>query len=389
MSTASQKTTIHVGTIGATGHGKTTLTAALTSVCHDLFGSTVVALDKTSSPSDNTINIHNAEYDSATRHYAHADCPSESVVKNMITGAIQMDAAILVCSAAAEGLVPQTREHLMRASQIGVTHIVVFLNKADLVEDPELIELREIALRELLSAYDYPGDDTPIITGSAVMALEGKDDNQMGTSAVKKLVEALDSYVPAPASATDMPFLMAIEDVSALSGRGTVVTGRVESGAIKVQQEIEIVGLRETVKTVCTGIEMSSKQVQEARAGNNCTILLGGTKPEDVERGQVLATPGTVTPHTRFEAELNVLSKEEGGRHHPFYNNYRPQFYFRTTDVTGVCELPVDVDMAMPGDNVKLSVTLISPVAMEKGLRFAMRESGRTVGAGVVTNILE
>lgn len=389
MSTASQKTTIHVGTIGATDDGKTTLTAALARVCHDELSSTVIVLDKTNSPSDNTINIHNAEYDSATRHYVHADSPSGSVVKNMITGAMQMDAAILVSSAAVDNLTQQTREHLMRARQIGVTHIVVFLNKTDLVEDAELIELRELELRELLSAYDYPRDDTPIITGSAKMALEGKDDNQMGTSAVKKLVEALDSYVPAPVSATDMPFLMAIEEVSALSGRGTVVTGRVESGAIKVQQEIEIVGLRATVKTVCTGIEMSSKQVQEARTGDSCTIMLGGTKPEGIERGQVLASPDAAKAHTRFEAVLYVLSKEEGGRHTPFLNNSRPQFYFGTTDVTGSCELPEDIEMAMPGDNVKLSVTLISPVAMWKGLRFAIRESGRPVGAGIVTNILE
>ncbi|PHX38449.1 elongation factor Tu [Pseudomonas sp. NZIPFR-PS5] len=389
MSTASQKTTIHVGTIGATGHGKSTLTAALTSVCHDLFGSTVVALDKANSSSDNTINIHNAEYDSATRHYVHADSPSESVVKNMTTGAIQMDAAILVCSAAAEGWVPQIREHLMRARLSGVSHNVVFLNKADLVENAEITKQRELELRDLLDECGYPRDDTPIITGSAKMALEGKDDNQMGTSAVKKLVEALDSYLPAPVSATGMPFLMAIGDVSALSGRGTVVTGRVESGAIKVQQEIEIVGLRETVKTVCTGIEMSSKQVQEARTGDSCTIMLGGIKPGSIERGQVLASPDTAKAHTRFEAVLHVLSKEEGGCHNPFYDNYRPQFYFRTIDVTGVCELPEFFGVAMPGENVKLSVTLTRPVAMKEGLRFAMRDGGLTVGAGIVTKILE
>ncbi|MCO3345196.1 elongation factor Tu, partial [Pseudomonas aeruginosa] len=318
------------------------------------------------------------EYDSAVRHYAHVDCPGHAdYVKNMITGAAQMDGAILVCSAA-DGPMPQTREHILLSRQVGVPYIVVFLNKADMVDDAELLELVEMEVRDLLNTYDFPGDDTPIIIGSALMALEGKDDNGIGVSAVQKLVETLDSYIPEPVRAIDQPFLMPIEDVFSISGRGTVVTGRVERGIIKVQEEVEIVGIKATTKTTCTGVEMFRKLLDEGRAGENVGILLRGTKREDVERGQVLAKPGTIKPHTKFECEVYVLSKEEGGRHTPFFKGYRPQFYFRTTDVTGNCELPEGVEMVMPGDNIKMVVTLIAPIAMEDGLRFAIREGGRT-----------
>ncbi|RPQ13664.1 hypothetical protein IPC1112_03105, partial [Pseudomonas aeruginosa] len=336
-----------------------------------------------------TINTSHVEYDSAVRHYAHVDCPGHAdYVKNMITGAAQMDGAILVCSAA-DGPMPQTREHILLSRQVGVPYIVVFLNKADMVDDAELLELVEMEVRDLLNTYDFPGDDTPIIIGSALMALEGKDDNGIGVSAVQKLVETLDSYIPEPVRAIDQPFLMPIEDVFSISGRGTVVTGRVERGIIKVQEEVEIVGIKATTKTTCTGVEMFRKLLDEGRAGENVGILLRGTKREDVERGQVLAKPGTIKPHTKFECEVYVLSKEEGGRHTPFFKGYRPQFYFRTTDVTGNCELPEGVEMVMPGDNIKMVVTLIAPIAMEDGLRFAIREGGRTVGAGVVAKIIE
>ncbi|KRW68406.1 elongation factor Tu, partial [Pseudomonas sp. TTU2014-096BSC] len=336
-----------------------------------------------------TINTSHVEYDSPIRHYAHVDCPGHAdYVKNMITGAAQMDGAILVCSAA-DGPMPQTREHILLSRQVGVPYIVVFLNKADMVDDAELLELVEMEVRDLLSTYDFPGDDTPIIIGSALMALNGEDENGLGTSAVKKLVETLDSYIPEPERAIDKPFLMPIEDVFSISGRGTVVTGRVERGIVRVQEEIEIVGIRDTTKTTCTGVEMFRKLLDEGRAGENVGVLLRGTKRDDVERGQVLAKPGTIKPHTKFEGEVYVLSKEEGGRHTPFFKGYRPQFYFRTTDVTGNCELPEGVEMVMPGDNIKMVVTLIAPIAMEDGLRFAIREGGRTVGAGVVAKIIE
>ncbi|MFL1464622.1 elongation factor Tu, partial [Marinobacter sp. HN1S83] len=381
---------LNVGTIGHVDHGKTTLTAALTRVCHEVWGTgTASAFDQIDNAPEEkargiTIATSHVEYDSPTRHYAHVDCPGHAdYVKNMITGAAQMDGAILVCSAA-DGPMPQTREHILLSRQVGVPYIVVFLNKADMVDDEELLELVEMEVRELLEQYDFPGDDTPIIAGSALMALEGKDDNEMGTTAVKKLVEALDDYIPEPERAIDQPFLMPIEDVFSISGRGTVVTGRVERGIIKVGDEVEIVGIKDTVKTTCTGVEMFRKLLDEGRAGENVGVLLRGTKRDDVERGQVLAVPGSITPHTKFECEVYVLSKEEGGRHTPFFKGYRPQFYFRTTDVTGSCELPEGVEMVMPGDNVKMSVTLIAPIAMEDGLRFAIREGGRTVGAGVV-----
>jgi elongation factor Tu len=336
-----------------------------------------------------TIATAHVEYESAERHYAHVDCPGHAdYVKNMITGAAQMDGAILVCSAA-DGPMPQTREHILLSRQVGVPYIVVFLNKADMVDDAELLELVEMEVRELLDKYDFPGDDTPIITGSALMALEGRDDNGMGTTAVKKLVETLDSYIPEPERAIDGAFLMPIEDVFSISGRGTVVTGRVERGIVKVGEELEIIGIRDTTKTVCTGVEMFRKLLDEGRAGENIGVLLRGTKRDDVERGQVLAKPGSIQPHTTFEAEVYVLSKDEGGRHTPFFKGYRPQFYFRTTDVTGACELPEGVEMVMPGDNIQMSVTLIAPIAMEEGLRFAIREGGRTVGAGVVAKILK
>ena len=386
---------LNVGTIGHVDHGKTTLTAALTRVCHEVWGTGESrAFDQIDNAPEErargiTIATSHVEYDSPTRHYAHVDCPGHAdYVKNMITGAAQMDGAILVCSAA-DGPMPQTREHILLSRQVGVPFIVVFLNKADMVDDEELLELVEMEVRDLLSQYDFPGDDTPIITGSALMALEGKDDNEMGTTAVKKLVEALDDYIPEPERAIDQPFLMPIEDVFSISGRGTVVTGRVERGVVKVGEEIEIVGIKDTVKTTCTGVEMFRKLLDEGRAGENVGVLLRGTKRDDVERGQVLCKPGTIKPHTKFECEVYVLSKEEGGRHTPFFKGYRPQFYFRTTDVTGSCELPEGVEMVMPGDNVKMSVTLIAPIAMEDGLRFAIREGGRTVGAGVVYKIIE
>jgi len=386
---------VNVGTIGHVDHGKTTLTAALTRVCHDVWGSgSAVAFDGIDNAPEEkergiTIATSHVEYDSPNRHYAHVDCPGHAdYVKNMITGAAQMDGAILVCSAA-DGPMPQTREHILLSRQVGVPFIVVFLNKADMVDDEELLELVEMEVRELLDQYEFPGDDTPIVVGSALMALNGEDDNEMGTTAVRKLVETLDEYIPEPERAIDQPFLMPIEDVFSISGRGTVVTGRVERGIIKVSEEIEIVGIKDTTKTTCTGVEMFRKLLDEGRAGENVGVLLRGTKREEVERGQVLAKPGTITPHTKFEAEVYVLSKDEGGRHTPFFKGYRPQFYFRTTDVTGACELPAGVEMVMPGDNVQMVVTLINPIAMEEGLRFAIREGGRTVGAGVVAKIIE
>ena len=384
---------LNVGTIGHVDHGKTTLTAALTRVCAEAYGGSARGFDQIDNAPEEkargiTINTSHVEYDSPTRHYAHVDCPGHAdYVKNMITGAAQMDGAILVCSAA-DGPMPQTREHILLSRQVGVPYIVVFLNKADMVDDEELLELVEMEVRDLLNAYDFPGDDTPIIIGSALMALEGKDDNEIGTTAVKKLVETLDAYIPEPERAIDKPFLMPIEDVFSISGRGTVVTGRVERGIVKVGEEVAIVGLKDTVKTICTGVEMFRKLLDEGRAGENVGVLLRGTKREDVERGQVLAKVGSITPHTKFEAEVYVLGKDEGGRHTPFFKGYRPQFYFRTTDVTGSCELPEGIEMVMPGDNVKLDVTLIHPIAMEDGLRFAIREGGRTVGAGVVAKII-
>jgi elongation factor Tu len=386
---------VNVGTIGHVDHGKTTLTAALTRVCHETWGSGAsVAFDGIDNAPEEkergiTIATSHVEYDSPNRHYAHVDCPGHAdYVKNMITGAAQMDGAILVCSAA-DGPMPQTREHILLSRQVGVPYIVVFLNKADMVDDEELLELVEMEVRELLDQYEFPGDDTPIIVGSALMALNGEDDNEMGTTAVRKLVETLDEYIPEPERAIDQPFLMPIEDVFSISGRGTVVTGRVERGIIKVSEEIEIVGIKDTTKTICTGVEMFRKLLDEGRAGENVGVLLRGTKREEVERGQVLCKPGTIKPHTKFEAEVYVLSKDEGGRHTPFFKGYRPQFYFRTTDVTGACELPAGVEMVMPGDNVQMVVTLINPIAMEEGLRFAIREGGRTVGAGVVAKIIE
>ncbi|MFG6160541.1 elongation factor Tu [Halomonas sp. 1390] len=385
---------INVGTIGHVDHGKTTLTAALTRVSAEVFGgdwSEFDAIDNAPEERERGITIatSHVEYQSETRHYAHVDCPGHAdYVKNMITGAAQMDGAILVCSAA-DGPMPQTREHILLSRQVGVPYIVVFLNKADMVDDEELLELVEMEVRELLDEYDFPGDDTPIITGSALMALEGKDDNGMGTTAVANLIKALDEYIPEPERAIDQPFLMPIEDVFSISGRGTVVTGRVERGVVKAGEEVEIVGIKDTVKTVVTGVEMFRKLLDEGRAGENVGALLRGTKRDDVERGQVLAKPGTITPHTKFEAEVYVLSKDEGGRHTPFFKGYRPQFYFRTTDITGTCELPEGVEMVMPGDNVKMVVSLIAPIAMDDGLRFAIREGGRTVGAGVVAKIVE
>ena len=384
---------VNVGTIGHVDHGKTTLTAALTRVCAEVWGGTAVAFDGIDNAPEErergiTIATSHVEYDSPNRHYAHVDCPGHAdYVKNMITGAAQMDGAILVCSAA-DGPMPQTREHILLSRQVGVPYIVVFLNKADMVDDAELLELVEMEVRELLDAYDFPGDDTPIITGSALMALNGEDANEMGTTAVKKLVETLDEYIPQPERAIDLPFLMPIEDVFSISGRGTVVTGRVERGIVKVGEEIEIIGIKDTTKTTCTGVEMFRKLLDEGRAGENVGVLLRGTKRDEVERGQVLAKPGSITPHTHFEAEVYVLSKDEGGRHTPFFKGYRPQFYFRTTDVTGACELPEGVEMVMPGDNIQMTVTLIHPIAMEEGLRFAIREGGRTVGAGVVAKVL-
>jgi elongation factor Tu len=395
---------VNVGTIGHVDHGKTTLTAALTRVCAEVWGGDAVAFDGIDNAPEErergiTIATSHVEYDSPTRHYAHVDCPGHAdYVKNMITGAAQMDGAILVCGAT-DGPMPQTREHILLSRQVGVPYVVVFLNKADLLAEDcggvgseeynEMLELVEMELRELLDTYEFPGDDTPIIAGSALMALEGNDDNELGTTAVKKLVEALDEYIPEPERAVDGAFLMPIEDVFSISGRGTVVTGRVERGIINVGEEIEIVGIKDTITTTCTGVEMFRKLLDEGRAGENVGILLRGTKREEVERGQVLAKPGSITPHTKFEAEVYVLSKDEGGRHTPFFKGYRPQFYFRTTDVTGACELPDGVEMVMPGDNVQMTVNLIAPIAMEDGLRFAIREGGRTVGAGVVAKIIE
>jgi elongation factor Tu len=395
---------VNVGTIGHVDHGKTTLTAALTRVCAEVWGGEMKAFDQIDNAPEErargiTISTAHVEYDSPNRHYAHVDCPGHAdYVKNMITGAAQMDGAVLVCGAT-DGPMPQTREHILLARQVGVPYVVVFLNKADLLADDcggvgseeydEMVELVEMELRELLDLYDFPGDDTPIIVGSALMALEGKDDNELGTSAVTKLVEALDSYIPQPERAIDQPFLMPIEDVFSIAGRGTVVTGRIERGVVKVGEEIEIIGINDTSKTTCTGVEMFRKLLDEGRAGENVGVLLRGTKREEVERGQVLAKPGSINPHTVFEAEVYVLSKDEGGRHTPFFKGYRPQFYFRTTDVTGACELPEGVEMVMPGDNIQMVVTLIAPIAMEDGLRFAIREGGRTVGAGVVAKIVE
>jgi elongation factor Tu len=388
-----KKTHVNVGTIGHVDHGKTTLTAALTKVCAEAYGGDLKAFDEIDNAPEErergiTIATSHVEYDSPNRHYAHVDCPGHAdYVKNMITGAAQMDGAILVVSAA-DGPMPQTREHILLARQVGVPYIVVYMNKADMVDDDELLELVEMEVRELLDSYEFPGDDTPIIIGSALKALEG-DASDMGIPSVEKLVATLDSYIPDPERDIDMPFLLPIEDVFSISGRGTVVTGRVERGIVNVSDEIEIVGLKETTKSVCTGVEMFRKLLDEGRAGENVGVLLRGTKREEVERGQVLAKPGSITPHTRFEAEVYILSKDEGGRHTPFFKGYRPQFYFRTTDVTGACELPEGVEMVMPGDNVKMDVTLIAPIAMDEGLRFAIREGGRTVGAGVVAKIIE
>ncbi|MBT7341463.1 MAG: elongation factor Tu [Halieaceae bacterium] len=395
---------VNVGTIGHVDHGKTTLTAALTRVCSEVFGGEAVAFDGIDNAPEErergiTIATSHVEYESLNRHYAHVDCPGHAdYVKNMITGAAQMDGAILVCGAT-DGPMPQTREHILLSRQVGVPYIVVFLNKADLLaedcggveseEFEEMKELVEMELRELLDMYEFPGDDTPIICGSALMALNGEDANGLGTTAVKTLVETLDAYIPEPERAIDQPFLMPVEDVFSISGRGTVVTGRVERGIVKVGDEIEIIGIKDTQKSTCTGVEMFRKLLDEGRAGENVGVLLRGTKRDDVERGQVLAIPGSVQPHTKFEAEVYVLGKDEGGRHTPFFKGYRPQFYFRTTDVTGACELPEGIEMVMPGDNIQMVVTLIAPIAMEDGLRFAIREGGRTVGAGVVAKIIE
>jgi elongation factor Tu len=384
---------VNVGTIGHVDHGKTTLTAALTKVMAEKHGGEFKAYDQIDGAPEErargiTIATAHVEYESDARHYAHVDCPGHAdYVKNMITGAAQMDGAILVCSAA-DGPMPQTREHILLSRQVGVPYIVVYMNKADMVDDDELIELVEMEIRELLDLYDFPGDDTPIIVGSALKALEG-DESDIGVPSILKLVEALDTYIPMPERAIDGDYLMPVEDVFSISGRGTVVTGRIERGIIKVGEEIAIVGIKDTVKTTCTGVEMFRKLLDQGEAGDNVGILLRGTKREDVERGQVLAKPGSITPHTKFECEVYILSKDEGGRHTPFFNGYRPQFYFRTTDVTGACELPSGVEMVMPGDNVKMEVTLIAPIAMEDGLRFAIREGGRTVGAGVVSKIIE
>ncbi len=394
---------VNVGTIGHVDHGKTTLTAALTRVAAEVFGGEMVDFANIDNAPEErergiTISTSHVEYESTDRHYAHVDCPGHAdYVKNMITGAAQMDGAILVCGAT-DGPMPQTREHILLSRQVGVPYIVVFLNKADLLaedcggagseEYEEMIELVEMELRELLSEYDFPGDDTPIIAGSALMALNGEDENEMGTTAVKKLIEALDSYIPEPERAVDGDFIMPIEDVFSIQGRGTVVTGRIERGVINTGDEVSIIGLKETTSSTCTGVEMFRKILDEGRAGENCGILLRGTKREDVQRGQVLAKPGSITPHTTFSAEVYVLGKDEGGRHTPFFKGYRPQFYFRTTDVTGACELPEGVEMVMPGDNVNLTVTLIAPIAMDEGLRFAIREGGRTVGAGVVGKVI-
>jgi elongation factor Tu len=384
---------VNVGTIGHVDHGKTTLTAALTRVLAAKHGGDIKAFDEIDNAPEErergiTIATAHVEYETDARHYAHVDCPGHAdYVKNMITGAAQMDGAILVVSAA-DGPMPQTREHILLARQVGVPYIVVFLNKADMVDDAELLELVEMEVRDLLSSYEFPGDDTPIVTGSALKALEG-DESEIGSGAIMQLADALDSYIPEPERAVDGAFLMPIEDVFSISGRGTVVTGRIERGVVKVGEEIEIIGIKDTEKTTCTGVEMFRKLLDEGQAGDNVGVLLRGTKREEVERGQVLAKPGSINPHTKFEAEVYILSKEEGGRHTPFFQGYRPQFYFRTTDVTGQCELPEGIEMVMPGDNVKLSAQLINPIAMEDGLRFAIREGGRTVGAGVVSKIIE
>ena len=384
---------VNVGTIGHVDHGKTTLTAAITTILSKKFGGEAKAYDQIDAAPEEkargiTINTAHVEYETANRHYAHVDCPGHAdYVKNMITGAAQMDGAILVCSAA-DGPMPQTREHILLARQVGVPFIVVFMNKADMVDDKELLELVEMEIRELLSKYDFPGDDTPVIIGSAKLALEG-DQSEYGEPAILKLAEALDTYIPMPERAIDGTFLMPVEDVFSISGRGTVVTGRIELGIVKVGDEIEIVGIKPTVKTTCTGVEMFRKLLDQGMAGDNVGVLLRGTKREDIERGQVLSKSGSIKPHTKFTAEIYVLGKDEGGRHTPFFNGYRPQFYFRTTDVTGAVELPAGTEMVMPGDNVSITVALIAPIAMEDGLRFAIREGGRTVGAGVVAKIIE
>jgi len=384
---------VNVGTIGHVDHGKTTLTAALTKVAAELQGGEFKDYDQIDNAPEErergiTIATAHVEYETEGRHYAHVDCPGHAdYVKNMITGAAQMDGAILVVSAA-DGPMPQTREHILLGRQVGVPYIVVYMNKCDQVDDEELLELVEMEIRELLSDYDFPGDDTPMVMGSALKALEG-DTSDIGVPSIKKLLDVLDDYIPEPKRDVDQPFLLPIEDVFSISGRGTVVTGRVERGVIKVGEELEIVGIRDTQKTVCTGVEMFRKLLDEGRAGENVGVLLRGTKRDEVERGQVLAHPGSITPHTEFEAEVYILSKDEGGRHTPFFKGYRPQFYFRTTDITGACELPEGVEMVMPGDNIKMVVTLINPIAMEEGLRFAIREGGRTVGAGVVAKIIK
>ena len=395
---------VNVGTIGHVDHGKTTLTAALTRVAAEASGGSAVDFANIDNAPEErergiTIATSHVEYDTAARHYAHVDCPGHAdYVKNMITGAAQMDGAILVCGAT-DGPMPQTREHILLSRQVGVPYVVVFLNKADLLAEDcggagseeynEMLELVEMELRELLDTYEFPGDDTPIIPGSALMALNGQDENELGTTAVQKLLDTLDSYIPEPERAIDGDFIMPIEDVFSISGRGTVVTGRVERGIVNTGDEVEIIGIRETQTTTCTGVEMFRKLLDEGRAGENIGALLRGTKREDVERGQVLAKPGSIKPHTTFEAEVYVLGKDEGGRHTPFFKGYRPQFYFRTTDITGACELPEGTEMVMPGDNVQMTVTLINPIAMDEGLRFAIREGGRTVGAGVVAKIIE
>jgi elongation factor Tu len=384
---------VNVGTIGHVDHGKTTLTAAITTVLSKKFGGEAKAYDQIDAAPEEkargiTINTAHVEYETSSRHYAHVDCPGHAdYIKNMITGAAQMDGAILVVSAA-DGPMPQTREHILLARQVGVPYIIVYMNKADMVDDAELLELVEMEVRELLTKYDFPGDDTPIIIGSALKALQG-DQSEIGEPSIFRLADALDSYIPEPKRALDGAFLMPVEDVFSISGRGTVVTGRIERGIIKVGEEIEIVGLKPTLKTTCTGVEMFRKLLDQGQAGDNVGVLLRGTKREEVERGQVLAKPGSITPHTKFTAEIYVLSKDEGGRHTPFFQGYRPQFYFRTTDVTGAVELPAGTEMVMPGDNVSVTVGLIAPIAMEEGLRFAIREGGRTVGAGVVAKIIE
>jgi elongation factor Tu len=388
-----KKPHVNVGTIGHVDHGKTTLTAAITTVLSKKYGGEAKAYDQIDNAPEEkargiTINTAHVEYETEKRHYAHVDCPGHAdYIKNMITGAAQMDGAILVVSAA-DGPMPQTREHILLARQVGVPYIIVYMNKADMVDDKELLELVEMEVRELLSKYEFPGDDTPIVIGSALKALEGED-SELGVKSIYKLAEALDSYIPEPKRAIDGPFLMPVEDVFSISGRGTVVTGRVERGIVKVGDELEIVGLKPTLKTVCTGVEMFRKLLDQGQAGDNVGVLLRGTKREEVERGQVLAKPTSITPHTKFTAEIYVLSKEEGGRHTPFFNGYRPQFYFRTTDVTGSIDLPQGTEMVMPGDNISITVQLISPIAMEEGLRFAIREGGKTVGAGVVAKVIE